>query len=87
MITKRDSVALSARYQRLTARQVEVMNYIRAYIAEHDGRAPGQREMRRALRMGVGHFYSTLDKLVLAGLLETGRDGSYRSIRLAEERP
>ena len=86
MITKYDSVTLSARYQRLTARQVGVLDYIRAYIAEHDGRAPGLRAMRRDMRMGQGHLVTTLDKLVLVGLLETGRDGSYRSLRLAEER-
>ena len=86
MITKHDSVAMLERYQRLTARQVEVLDYIRAYIAEHDGRAPGQRAMRRDMRMGQGQLVTTLDKLVLGGLLETGRDGSYRSLRLAEER-
>ena len=71
----------------LTDRQAGLLDYLRQYAREYDGRLPSLYRMRGDMGMGVGQLYSTLDKLVVMGYLETDKDGTYRSIRLAEERP
>src|SRR3990167_2975985 len=71
----------------LTDRQAGLLDYLRQYAREYDGRLPSLYRMRGDMGMGVGQLYSTLDKLVMMGYVETDKDGTYRSIRLAEERP
>lgn len=69
---------------RPTAKQQQVLDFIRAYMAEHKS-APTYRQIGKHLSVTVGPVYNFINALEARGLLTRNANES-RSIQLVEQR-